>query len=146
MWQDSWLSHIDDQQPFADVYKVQGMRGIYIASQIISDDAAKMGQIQPNDLVSLITFNQGGEWSPINSPQTDDEGNPFPGCGKSKTCSLHLAQQLSKKLPSSRSIPIASSESAIGIVMGSGNVGDSLKRRSDVFLSADAGLSWREVI
>jgi hypothetical protein len=39
-----------------------------------------------------------------------------------------------------------SSKSAIGMVVGSGNMGQTLKQRNNVFVSADAGLSWHQVL
>ena len=64
-WHDTWLSAVAGDKPFADVYKVDGLRGIYIASQI-HESAVHTGNgnllrsISPNDLRSLITFD-GGE-------------------------------------------------------------------------------------
>lgn len=143
-WHDSWLADTAGDEPFVDVYRVQGLRGIYIASQI-SESSMNHDQIQPDDLVSLITFDQGAQWSPIMGPDTDEEGYKFPNC-ENESCSLHVSQQLSKRFPSTRSIPILSSPSAIGIVMATGNMGRNLSHRSDVFLSADAGLSWHQVL
>jgi hypothetical protein len=37
------------------------------------------------------------------------------------------------------------SPSAVGVIIGTGNVGKHLKQRSNVFLSADAGVSWHQV-
>jgi hypothetical protein len=37
------------------------------------------------------------------------------------------------------------SSSAVGLIMATGNVGKHLKQRSNVFLSADAGVSWHQV-
>ena len=144
-WRDSWLSNTAGDQSFADVYRVEGLRGIYVASQIANSSMAKES-IQPADLVSLITFDQGGMWSKINGPETDEEGFKFPSCSNQHGCSLHLSQQLSKKFPTTRSIPILSSKSAPGIVMATGNMGMRLHHRSDVFISADAGLSWHQVL
>jgi hypothetical protein len=36
-WKDSWLSNTAGDKPFADVYKVKGLRGIYMANQISTD-------------------------------------------------------------------------------------------------------------
>ena len=53
-------------QPFADVYKIQGLRGIYVASQIINiADPTTITRIEPANLKSLISFDQGGMWIPI---------------------------------------------------------------------------------
>ena len=61
-------------------------------------------------------------------------------------CNLHLSQQLSSKFPITRSIPILSSKNAVGIVMASGNMGATLTQKNNVFVSADAGLSWHQVL
>ena len=49
--------------------------------------------------------------------------------------------------PRYRVAPILSNENAIGLVMGSGVLGYTLKQETtpSVFLSSDAGYSWREV-
>ncbi len=100
-WYDSWLaSTAAGENAFADVYKVEGLRGIYIANQIRSESINK-GSIEPEDLVSLITFDQGGTWANIKGPKTDDEGRNFSTC-KSDPCTLHVAQKLSKSFPSAR--------------------------------------------
>ena len=61
-------------------------------------------------------------------------------------CSLHVAQMMSRKYPSTRSIPVFTSSSAPGIILASANVGQTLGHKTNVFLSADAGLSWRQVL
>lgn len=142
-WTDSWLSDTAGDEPFADVYRVQGLRGVYVASQIASE-SMHHEDVQPQDLRSFITFDQGGLWSKLQGPETDDEGYRYPGCERGG-CSLHVSQQLSKRFPSTRSVPVMSSASAVGIVMATGNVGQNLSQKSDVFLSADAGLTWHEV-
>ena len=84
----------------------------------------------------------------ISGPKTDEEGRNFTECQNMAVyrCNLHLSQQLSQKFPTTRSIPIMSSKSAIGMVIGSGNMGQSLKQKNNVFVSADAGLSWHQVL
>ena len=81
----------------------------------------------------------------------DEEGKDIADClpfGKhgQLNCSLHLSQQLSQKFPTTRSIPIMTSKSAVGIVVASGNMGTNLKQKTNVFVSADAGLSWHQVL
>lgn len=153
-WKDSWLSNTAGDKPFADVYKVKGLRGIYMANQISThyydknkDKKLAADHIEPGDLISLISFNQGGEWKEVLPPTFDEDGHAL-SCDRKTNdkCSLHITQQLSKKYPSTRSIPILSSKSAVGIVMGTGNVGTSLSKKSNVYISADAGLSWHQVL
>ena len=149
-WTDSWLASAAGDQPFADVYKIKGLRGIYIANQLTKDalknPAAGAAQIGPEDLESVISFDQGALWTPIRPPTHDEDGNAM-SCDYStnRECSLHLTQQLSRKYPSTRSNPILSYQSAVGVVLGTGNVGTSLGQKSNVFLSADAGLTWHQV-
>ena len=57
-----------------------------------------------------------------------------------------MAQILSRKYPHTRSIPVLSSASSPGIVLASGNMGRRLQYKTSVFLSADAGLSWHQVL
>ena len=92
---------------------LSGLRGIYIASQLNQDAWASLHSgatskgsssqsVEPKDLVSLITFNGGSLWSPIRGPSRDEEGRNITDCAEMQDsiggCSLHLAQQLSKKV------------------------------------------------
>ena len=62
------------------------------------------------------------------------------------SCSLHIAQMTLRMYPSTRSIPLLTSASAPGVILASANVGQSLQHKTSVFLSADAGLSWHQVL
>jgi hypothetical protein len=64
-------------QTFADVTKVEGLRGIYIASQLIQSN----GSFSPENQRSLITFDKGGSWELINSPTVLD-GQDNTNCTK----------------------------------------------------------------
>lgn len=44
-----------------------------------------------------------------------------------------------------RSVPILTSKSAPGVIIAMGTIGTSLKGHPGVFLSRDAGLTWRQV-
>ena len=55
---------------FADIHKVDGMRGIYIASQVVN------GTFDVNNQRSLITFDKGGEWRLLRAPDYDSAGRP----------------------------------------------------------------------
>jgi hypothetical protein len=59
-------------ESFADLTKVQGLRGIYIASKItLSPGLFRVG---PEHITSLITFDRGGEWKRLEPPPYDDDG------------------------------------------------------------------------
>lgn len=64
-------------ESFADIHKVAGLRGIYIASQLISAN----GSFSVENQRSLITFDKGGEWNLLNPP-TDLHGRPNRNCTK----------------------------------------------------------------
>lgn len=60
-------------RPFADIHKVNGLDGIYIATQMLS--TADLSPFNDYNQVSVITFNKGGYWHPIAAPDTDVKGN-----------------------------------------------------------------------
>jgi hypothetical protein len=62
-------------ESFADLTRIQGLRGIYIASQImLSPGLIRVG---PEHISSLITFDRGGEWKRLEAPVVDDDGQPI---------------------------------------------------------------------
>jgi len=148
-WRHSWLDRLQKnakqtEENFADFYKIAGLRGVYIASQLA--DGISEENIRPSNLTTLITFDSGAEWNTIQGPKTDHQGNPILGCYQDLSCSLHIALLLSRKYPTTRSIPVLTSSAAPGVVLASGNMGHNLQYKTSVFLSADAGLSWHQVL
>ncbi|XP_024940142.1 sortilin-related receptor isoform X2 [Cephus cinctus] len=139
-WKDSWLSEVADEA-FTDFYKVEGLRGIYIASQV--KEIPKVELIGPENLISLITFDHGVTWNPIKAPTANLEGFYIPCTGN---CSLHLSQKFSQLYPATRSVSIMSSKSAPGIIMATGVIGTSLKGHPALYVSRDAGLTWKQVM
>ncbi|KAK9512535.1 hypothetical protein O3M35_000936 [Rhynocoris fuscipes] len=141
-WKNSWLSDVADGA-FADIHKVQGMKGIFLASQVVS--TARSQNLNPGHLTTVITFDWGGEWKPLNPPQYDERGQPI-DCKISNRCGLHLSQKLSYLYPITRSPPILSSQSAPGLIIAAGTLGENLKRHPGIFISRDAGLTWSKVL
>nr|XP_049700522.1 sortilin-related receptor isoform X1 [Helicoverpa armigera] len=152
-WKDSWLEDVTED-PFTDLYRVEGLKGIYIASRV--DSKAPVSTLGPEHLISLITFDHGVTWSPINPPTEDENGKPL-NCHIGNSCSLHLCQKFSQLYPVTsppgnvvangvRSASIMSSKSAPGIIMATGVVGKSLKGIPGVYISRDAGLTWKRIL
>lgn len=138
----TWLSYLATEA-FADFYKVDGLRGVYIASQLLQGyESSGLG---PEDIVTLISFDKGKQWKPISPPKVDVDGQKIT-CKLSENCSLHLTQQFSYLYPASRAIPILSRKSAVGLIMATGIVGKSLKGHPKVYLSADGGMQWHEIL
>ncbi|XP_058808716.1 sortilin-related receptor-like [Phymastichus coffea] len=140
-WKDSWLNDVADEA-FTELYKVEGLRGIYIASQV--QGTPKINSIGPEHLMSLITYDHGVTWNKIKAPETNHKGahnqcNP-------DICSLHLSQKFSQLYPVSRAASIMSSKSAPGIILATGVIGTSLKGHPSLYVSRDAGLTWKQVL
>ncbi|KAK2708068.1 hypothetical protein QYM36_015679, partial [Artemia franciscana] len=140
--QSTWIKSASTDS-FVDIHKVRGLRGTYIASQLRPNVTTP--HVTPEDLVTVITFDMGGEWKPIQSPRVDDEGQPIK-CQKNDGCSLHLSQRLTMLYPSIRTVPIVSSSSAIGILMATGVLGKSFKGHPGLFISSNGGFSWRQIL
>jgi hypothetical protein len=163
-------------ESFADLTKVQGLRGIYIASQVTL--SAGLIRVGPEHISTLITFDRGGEWRPLEAPVFDVDGRQLRCnvvslhlnrsvvirllimfisrkelwyvflmfyCFQTSSCSLHLSQRFSQLYPVTRSVPVLTTKSAPGIIIAMGTIGTSLKGHPGVFLSRDAGLTWRQV-
>lgn len=93
------------------------------------------------DLVrTVISFDKGGAWRYLTAPKVDSRGNKY-DCGD--TCYLHLHGITNYH----QYAPFYSIENAVGIIMGTGNVGSHLRYEHDevnTFLSRDGGLTWIE--
>lgn len=85
-WRSSWLEKIDsgDESHFADLYKVAGLKGVYIASQI--SPGVREEEIRPSNVTTLITFDSGAEWTRVEGPRNDTQGFPIAGCHQVKFC------------------------------------------------------------
>nr|XP_032517920.1 sortilin-related receptor isoform X2 [Danaus plexippus plexippus] len=70
-WKDSWLEDVTED-PFTDLYRVEGLKGIYIVSKV--NFKSLSFNIEPEHLISLITFDHGVTWSPIVPPSEDENG------------------------------------------------------------------------
>jgi len=117
-----------------DFSKVRGIDGVYIAN-VYWEPYSGM-QTQPDidsEIHSLVTLNKGGDWEDIPPPTGTS-------CS-TRECGLHLNGPTT-----SNAGRVYSDEDAIGLVLATGNVGESLvPGASDTFFSRDAGLTWIKV-
>lgn len=54
-------------EPFADLHRVEGLRGVFIATLI-------NGSLSEGNMRSVITFDKGGTWELLQAPAADSLG------------------------------------------------------------------------
>ncbi|CAG8491270.1 16400_t:CDS:10 [Acaulospora colombiana] len=143
-----------DARGFVDFEKIRGIQGIAMANRVTNPQEVNMGGSKK--ISSVITFNDGSTWRPLKRPEFDSDGRPY-NCddvarysselglisAQIFKCSLHLHSYTERRDPRDA----FSSSSAVGLIMGVGNVGQYLTSYSDgdTFLTRDAGMTWKEV-
>uniref|UniRef100_A0A7M5UK89 VPS10 domain-containing protein n=1 Tax=Clytia hemisphaerica TaxID=252671 RepID=A0A7M5UK89_9CNID len=121
---------------FVELHRVLGVSGVYIATNLTQ------GKPGTRHLQSWITFNKGGDWSHIVPPPELCTDSKKTG----SLCALQLSQEFGFHNPYTRFTPIYSKKSAPGFILATGNVGPYLNSTPNVFLSTDAGISWRKIL
>ena len=129
---------------YVDFEKMQGVEGVALVNVVDNLDEEAIGK--KKKLKSKITHNDGAEWALLKAPEKNAEGNAW-ACdvGSPDECSLHLHSYTERDDPRDT----FSSPSAVGLMMGVGNVGRYLgwKKDDDVytFITRDAGVTWEAV-
>lgn len=127
-------------EEFLDLHRVAGLRGIYIVSKFKENSNKPVDKLGLADVISLITFDMGNKWHKLKRPSTVTSMMLTPPAD----ASLHLMQKFYQWTPAGR--PILSRESVPGFIMASGVVATSLKGQQNIYLSIDAGSTWRQVL
>ncbi|KAK4170301.1 hypothetical protein QBC43DRAFT_295153 [Cladorrhinum sp. PSN259] len=125
---------------FVDYEKMLGVEGVALVNVVANPDAKK----GPKKLQTKITHSDGSMWGYIAPPKNDDIGK-F-SCQDSKgtdKCALHIHGYSERP----DRMKTYSSNGAIGLMFGWGNVGDSLGpiKDADTFMTTDAGITWKRV-
>ena len=131
---------------YIDFEKMQGLEGVAVVNVVSNADAVdKKGAMKK--LKTMITHNDGAQWMLLPPPAKDADGNNF-GCSAKNgegtdACALHLHGFTERRDPQDT----FSSGSAIGLMMGVGNVGSHLDNamEADTFITQDAGITWKSV-
>ncbi|KAF7648536.1 hypothetical protein LDENG_00155260 [Lucifuga dentata] len=114
-----------------DLYEVAGIKGVFLSNKVVE-----------NQVKTYITYNKGRDWRLLQAPGTDLHGNKV-DC-EQPYCSLHLHLHVSENPYASGNI--VSKDSAPGIIIASGVVGPELTSANvSIFITSDAGNTWREV-
>jgi len=136
-----------DTEGYVDFEKMQGLEGVAMVNVVSNIGETKDGV--KKKLKSMITHNDGAEWSLMPPPKTDALGNDYKCVGEAnkatEKCALHIHSYTERADKSAT----FSSPSAVGLMMAVGNVGDYLLRKddaaTDTFITRDAGITWKSV-
>ncbi|CAG7823437.1 unnamed protein product, partial [Allacma fusca] len=136
---------------FVELHRVEGLRGVYIANVLKNSSESTNNKINLNEIISKVTFDNGGEWQVLKPPEFDDDGQPLychlvPRSNNGDNCSLQINQRLSEIFPVTRAVPVLSRKSAVGIIMATGTVNNSLKGHQGVFMSTDGAVTWKHLL
>ncbi|KAI0904800.1 hypothetical protein F4823DRAFT_172176 [Ustulina deusta] len=130
-----------DDRWYVDFEKMLGLEGVMLVNTVANQDS----ESEPKNLQTRISHNDGAQWSFLPPPHKDVEGKPYTCSSREGDafCALHL-HGFTERLDRGTAY---SSESAIGLMFGIGNVGPILgnAKDADTFMTQDAGLSWKEV-
>eukprot|EP00300_Choanocystis_sp_HF-7_P006258 c14588_g1_i1.p1 GENE.c14588_g1_i1~~c14588_g1_i1.p1 ORF type:complete len:847 (+),score=204.30 c14588_g1_i1:51-2543(+) len=129
-----------DTRGRCDFEKVKGLDGIYIANYVENPEFVD-NWAEKEHVVTVMTFDKGGRWSRIKAPQHDSAGKET-DCSLEDGCSLHLHGVTDEWGP------FYSTNSALGLIMATGNTGRFLDMHGgsvNTYFSRDGGQSWFEV-
>lgn len=113
------------------------------SSVVKGEEKLSGSQLQTN-VRTYITHNKGGSWELLRAP-TRTSKNKLIDCYIEDNCSLNLEIYSAMGELS----PIYSTESAVGIVLATGNLGKNLTpngNAKNLYLSRDGGLNWQSVM
>ncbi|MGH0128623.1 UNVERIFIED_CONTAM: hypothetical protein FKN15_058452 [Acipenser sinensis] len=114
----------------SDFTNVTSLRGVYLTNVLDQDGSIR----------SVITYDRGGEWNPLNKPAD------VKCASDSKRCSLHIHGEYSISNQLAPMLPL-SDPSAVGLIIAHGSVGDSITAvKPDVYISDDGGYSWMKTL
>lgn len=137
------LDAVDRDAPgYVDFEKMFGLEGVAMVNQVSNADLKSYSK-DGKKLKTVITHNDGAEWGLLPPPAADAEGKKFSCSGAVEKCSLNIHGYTERRDKSHT----YSSASAIGLMFGTGNVGEYLTtpKEADTFMTADAGITWKHV-
>jgi hypothetical protein len=137
------LSDINqDSGGYVDFEKTLGIEGVALANIVANAETAVKDEVKK--LKTKVTHNDGADWAFLPPPETDIDGNAFECDTASDKCSLHIHGFTERAVKSHT----YSSPSAVGLMLGIGNVGEYLgpRTKADTFISTDAGITWKQAM
>lgn len=73
-----YFRYYADRQ-FADMHKVEGLNGVYIATKLVNA-SAPLSISSDIKKVTMISFNKGGDWKYLPAPSTKNDFYCMVGC------------------------------------------------------------------
>ncbi|GAB7364948.1 hypothetical protein MBLNU230_g5733t1 [Neophaeotheca triangularis] len=143
------IGQVNRNQPgYVDFEKMQGLEGVAIVNVVANQKQTDKGN--GKKLKTMITHNDGAEWAPIQRPEEPENKKNKKKLHKwckdknPNKCSLNLHGYTERKDPRDT----YSSASAVGLMIGVGNVGEFLspKKDADTFITRDGGITWTVVM
>ncbi|KAG7803237.1 hypothetical protein KL944_001190 [Ogataea haglerorum] len=130
-----------DEGGYVDFEKITGLEGLIVANVVANPDDARKGARKR--IRSVITHNDGAQWAPLQPPVVDSENQRLCSGQSLEQCSLHL-HGFTERADYRDTF---ASASAVGMMIGVGNVGPQLGSYYDghTFLTKDGGITWKEV-
>lgn len=130
-----------NSEGYVDFEKLMGLEGVAIINVVSNPFQVRDGASK--QLRTMMTHNDGGQWLYIEPPAKDSNGKAYACSVPIAKCSLSLHGYTER-------VDIRdtySSGSAIGILLGVGNVGEHLVdyEDGDTFMSSDGGITWQEI-
>ena len=128
-----------DPDGYVDFEKMRGLEGVAIVNVV--RNRAEVDEGASKALRTMMTHNDGGDWSYLAAPAKDSAGRSYDCRGSDCNLNLHgYTERVDVR-------DTYSSGSAIGILFGVGNVGPTLSayKDGDTFMSTDGGIKWTEV-
>jgi Sortilin, neurotensin receptor 3,/Sortilin, neurotensin receptor 3, C-terminal len=142
------LSNVNrDTEGYVDFEKMRGLEGVAMVNVVDNVEEVESGK--DKKVKSMITHNDGAEWTLVPPPAQDQDGTKFScvensGVATDK-CALHI-HSYTERYDKHATF---SSPSAIGIMFAVGNVGEYLtpKETADThtFTTRDGGITWAAV-
>ena len=132
----------NEDDGYVDFEKMDILEGVMLANVVRDVKGADSGK--GKSLQTVMTHNDGSVWEPIPAPASDSEEKRYPcDVSDTKSCSLHLHGYTER--PDKRAT--FSSKSAVGLMIGVGNVGEDLasKKEGSTFITRDGGIQWNEI-
>ncbi|ETS86782.1 Vacuolar protein sorting/targeting protein 10 [Pestalotiopsis fici W106-1] len=129
-----------DESGYVDFEKMLGIQGVIMVNTVSNPSAVT----ESKKLQTKISHNDGAEWAFLPPPQKDLDGKSFcQSKSGDENCALHI-HGYTERADHGKTY---SSESAVGIMFGWGNVGASLGdiKDADTYMTIDAGISWKMV-